>query len=187
MPGNDLNLSAGRRELRGVVQEIGEDLRQPRAIGVQMHGTLGQRDVELMAGRIDRRPAGFDCVVEDRSEIHVLVAELNFVARDAANIEQVVNQPSQLLHLPPEYAGRFRSQGAVAGIAVEQFQGVSNRRERIAQLVRKRCKNSLSWRSRFARAFSTSCRCSISASNEWAFCCNRLIARRRLSSLSMPA
>ena len=73
--------------------------------------------------------------MQDRPESHVLASQFDLAARDARDVQQIVDQPCQVIHLPLD-DGRRAGAGLVAVRRVEQRQRVADRRQRVAQLVR---------------------------------------------------
>ena len=81
--------------LRGVVEQVGEHLREPRRVGVDASsGSRGSATVEVVPAR--RRSAGAPSRRrghDDRGSSSALRVELDLAARDARDVEQVVDQP----------------------------------------------------------------------------------------------
>jgi hypothetical protein len=50
----------------------------------------------------NERPAGFERRGHDGGQVHRFLPELNLAPRDAGDIQQVVEQPRQMRHLPIE-------------------------------------------------------------------------------------
>ncbi len=71
-------------------------------------------------------------------ELDALLAQLDAIVGDAVEIEQVVDQPYQLLQLPLHRIERMRSPFGAPARALENFERVAQRSERIAELVRQR-------------------------------------------------
>ena len=79
--------------LRGIVQQIRDDLGQPHRIGHQSHGLFGQVDDELVASGLDERPARLDGAAQRRTQIHGLSAQLDAAARHARDLHEIVDEP----------------------------------------------------------------------------------------------
>ncbi len=74
----------------------------------------------------------------DGLQIDVVLLELELSARDARNVEQVIEQQRHALHLArDDFAAPF-ALPLVRGVRIEDAHGVADGRERIAQLVRQR-------------------------------------------------
>ena len=85
--------------LGGVVEQVGDDLGEPRRVAVDHDRGLGETDVELVAMRVDDRLAGLDRLRDDGIEVDRLEPELDLAAGDARHVEQVVHQPGELPRL----------------------------------------------------------------------------------------
>jgi hypothetical protein len=88
-----------------------------------------------MSLRLDQRPRHDQSLIHGAGQRVGFLAQCDLAARDAGNIEQIVDQPGQMDDLPlddflrPTYPrlGRFQ--------AGEDMGGVADRRQRVAQLV----------------------------------------------------
>ena len=96
--------------LRGVVEQVGEDLRQPHRIAADEQRLGVEIDGQLVAQVVEHRPAGFDRGFDDGAEIERLLADFDDAARDARHLEQVVDQPVEVMNLPlHHFAGLQRA------------------------------------------------------------------------------
>ena len=86
--------------LRGIGQEIRQHLRQPNGVCIERRQLRRQLDRQAVTFAVDQRARGFNRGVDDRAEVDALQSELQLAARDARNVEQVVEQPRHVLHLP---------------------------------------------------------------------------------------
>ena len=114
-----------RRVLGGVAQQIADDLRQTRRIGVEAHRVAGQRDRERMAARVDARADHLDRLLDDRGQQDQLLAERDLPLGNARHVEQVVDEPREVPHLP---LGHLDDLGAVGALALEEMNGRAERR-----------------------------------------------------------
>jgi hypothetical protein len=113
-------------------------LRQPREVGVHPERGVGQRHAQVVAGDVDQRLRRFDRALQHRAQVDRLGTQLHSVAGNARDVEQVVGQPHQLMELPlHDRQGRLGDAGIAAG-PPHQLEGVADRRQRVAQLVRQR-------------------------------------------------
>ena len=64
-------------ELASVVQQVADNLRQPRGIGMQVDLVRRQRDRQLLSHPLVRRTDGFDCLLHDHRQLDLLLAELD--------------------------------------------------------------------------------------------------------------
>ena len=83
--------------LGAVVQEVGEYLGQPRAIGVDEHGAGRLVQREAIA---EQRRARFDGVVDRQLKVDRRAPHFDLAGRDASDVEQVVDEPDHLVDLP---------------------------------------------------------------------------------------
>ena len=98
--GRDLDPPARLGVLRRVGQEVRHDLREPRRIGVD-HEACGRhvRDAAAVS-RCSRSGLAISIALATTSPISTgSRPELDLAARDARDIEQVVDQPDQVLDL----------------------------------------------------------------------------------------
>ena len=88
--------------LHGVVQEVAEDLLQPRRVGVQEHRGLGrwERDGQIVALGRDQRLDALDGVGDERLRRDQLAAEHDLAPGDPRDVEQVVDEPGHVPDLP---------------------------------------------------------------------------------------
>src|SRR4051812_18789626 len=91
-------MPAALGELRRVVQQVEDDLRE--AGGIRVYADRLGVDVyfERMSRGFDVRPRRFHGVEQDRRQLDRLLAQLDLASRDAGDIEKVVHQPR---HVPP--------------------------------------------------------------------------------------
>src|SRR6185369_12031484 len=97
------HLERDRSAVTGVLarvrQQVSEHLRKADGVAVENHWFRGHRNLERLAGLIEKRPAGLGCLLDDRRKLEPLAAKVELVARDAAYVEQVVDQPYEMRHL----------------------------------------------------------------------------------------
>jgi len=119
-----------------VVQQVAEHLRQACRVGVE-HGGLGRQDHrQPVAGGGDVRAAGLERHVDHALERDALLAQREAAARDAADVEQVVDQARELVDLPVDHLAAPGHLWIELVLLAEDGDGVADRRQRIAQLVR---------------------------------------------------
>ena len=70
LPGRDRDASALLGVLRGVGQEVPDDLLQPRRVGVHVHRPGGELDRQLVLPLLDEGPDGLDGPVDDGGHVH---------------------------------------------------------------------------------------------------------------------
>jgi hypothetical protein len=91
-----------------------------------------------VAAAFEPRAAGLDRALDHRGERHATLAELEAIAADAADIEQIVEQPRHLPDLALDHVAQRVELRIGRPFRAQHVQGVEDRRERVAQLVRQR-------------------------------------------------
>ncbi len=97
---------------------------------------FGQSDNELVAPGVDQRPAGFDGPSDDLGQIHPLPLQRDGPASDARDVQQVVDQPHEVLHLTLDDLARLHALRVGQLLEPQQMHGGPNRRQRVPDLVR---------------------------------------------------
>ena len=95
---------------------------------------LIERDAQLVLPLLQERADGLDGTADDRREVERLLPEADLPPGDAGDVQQVVDQPGEVLHLPLDDLLRpfevlLRLQLA------EELGGVVDGRQRVPQLV----------------------------------------------------
>ena len=105
-----------------------------------MHRRRRQLDDEPVPARLDQRARGLDGAAASAVvELDPLPAQLELAARDARDVEQVVEQPRHVIDLAVDHVAAPTSTAPRSRAAVLLIvRRVADRRERIAQLVRQR-------------------------------------------------
>jgi hypothetical protein len=119
-----------------VVEQIADDLRQPCRIGPDRHRFVRQFYGQLVPAGFQQRPNRFDGATGGVAQVDVFAAQVGFAARDARNVEQVVDEAGQQPHLTVHHLARVLESRRVVRRELHHFQAVANRRQRVAQLVR---------------------------------------------------
>ena len=87
--------------LGGVGEEVDEDLLEPRRVGLEPEVAAVDRDASsVVLPLLDERPDGLDGLVEDRRGVDDLRPEADLAAGDPGDVEQVVDEPGEVLDLP---------------------------------------------------------------------------------------
>jgi len=122
-------------ELDRVLQDVREDLGEPRGISADPERPIGQV-------RLEGQPRGFqgDPVIRDGApdhfgEIDALSPEQDRPAGDARQVEEIVGDPGHMSHLALDDVAGLRRQVSV-GIALEHVERALDGRERASDLVR---------------------------------------------------
>jgi hypothetical protein len=133
-----VNVSIGVRVLAGIVQDICEHLGEPHAVAVHHDRPCRQRGLDVLIRARHERATGFDRLLDHRREVDALHAQVDATATDAADVDQVVDQPHELRELTLHGRPAALDHVAIALSPLYQFERVAQRRERSAQLVRER-------------------------------------------------
>ena len=79
---------------------------------------------------------------DDGFEFQSLFAESHLALTDAVDVKQIVNEPHHLVQLAAHHAARLLQHGAVSVAAAQEFQGIAQRGEWVAQFMRQ-CRQEL--------------------------------------------
>ena len=123
------------RVLGRVVEQICHDLLEPSRIHIEPVRLHDRYSTESSCSRawISSSDRG-DGLLDDRPDVHDLLLELDLPARDAGDVQQVVDEPGQVLHLAFDDLRRpfmvLSSRGSL-----QDLSGIADRRQRISELV----------------------------------------------------
>ena len=93
----------------------------------------GEADLEVMASLLDERHGHLHALRHHVLEPQQSLLHLNLAARDPGDVEQIVHQPNQVLHLALDHLQRLP--GVTVALQLQQLKGGHDGRERIAELV----------------------------------------------------
>ena len=102
-------------------------------------GASGRPHLERVPPAEEERPCRLERALHDRGEGDQLGPEADLPVRDPGDVEEVVDQPDQVGHLPLDHLSRLCGTGAVLLAVPEARQDlrrVPDRGERVSQLVR---------------------------------------------------
>ena len=100
----EIDRAARLHVARRVLEERREHLRQARRVGVH-HGALArQQHREMMARGVDVGPRRFERHVDRRLQRHALAAQQELAARDALDVQEIIDQARELLDLALDHA-----------------------------------------------------------------------------------
>ncbi len=133
--GGEHDAAAFRRVLGRVVEQVHEHLRQAYQVGLENHWMGGKLDRQVVAELFDEWPAALEGTLDDFGQGDPAPAELELAAADAGNIEQVVDQASQMVHLPFDDVEAPLHVAVGRAAQLEDADRVEDRRHGIAQLV----------------------------------------------------
>jgi hypothetical protein len=128
----------GRGVLRGVDQQVRDDLREPRQVAFEGNRLRRQIDRQRVARSIDDRLRDLDRTLDDRRKLQRFTPQMELAARHARDVEQVVEQVRHLRHLPIDDVAAPDHLRVALGGAAQHLDRIADRRERVAQLVRER-------------------------------------------------
>ena len=127
--------SALRRVLDGVRYQVDQHLLEPLAVPFDDDRDTGAAKEDVVVARL-RTEIGHH-VVRQLVHLHVRGAELHAARLQPRDVEQVLHQLPQPLHLPPRLAHQFAADGLAAlQPPLDAVQIHGKRRERRPQLVR---------------------------------------------------
>src|SRR5581483_11872012 len=112
-PGREPDVAPRLGVLRGVVEQVGNDLRETYRIGVQDQRVGWKVHDELVPGGIDQRCARFQRAADDGGELARLLAQGDLATSDARHLHQVVHQSHQVVDLPLHHLVDARGGSAV--------------------------------------------------------------------------
>ena len=130
------DLPALCRELRGVVEQVAEDLLQPEDVAFQVDRLGRKGEGEGLAACLEVVLARLDDPLDDRQEVDRLLVKGDPSLRYPGDVEEIVDQPRQALDLvahdlpsPVERGGGHRR-------LPHDFHGIAEGSQGIAELVR---------------------------------------------------
>ena len=143
VPGAQRDVAARRRELQGVLDQVGEGLPQAGGIGVQAMpaGSQVRPHQQAAGGRLGAQH--FDRLARHRMDVGDLAVERNLAARDPAHVEQIVDEACLSQDIAPD--DLERSGEAVAGtrIVLQAGDRRQHRRQGGSELVAQGCDESI--------------------------------------------
>src|SRR5262249_9317568 len=131
-PARDVDPSTGLGELRRVREQVDEHLLQ--SCGVPLHADRGGGvgDGQPDATPLDDIADALHRSLDDVRQVYWLLAKDDSALRDTRDVQEVVDQPRDLINLP---ARDLQSTGAPRLVEAGDRNGVAYRGERVAQLV----------------------------------------------------
>ncbi len=92
-----------------------------------------------MSALVDERARALNSPLDDGAQNERLLAKLDLAARDARDVEEVVDQPGHVLDLPLDDLARARDANRLVLVDAHDLQGRGHRRERVSELVAEHC------------------------------------------------
>src|SRR6187399_1502123 len=99
----EVNRRAGVGELAGVVQQIGDHLRESHGIALHGHGLFGQAHHQLLPLRVDERARRLDGDRDRVANLQRLTPQFHLAAEHARHVEQIVHHAHQVLYLTVDH------------------------------------------------------------------------------------
>ena len=134
--GGDVDVRAVGRELRCIRQQIADHLREPDHVAVDLQRLRRRIDRHRLPPCGDHRPRGLERALDDILCDQALPLQLDLVAGDARDVQQVVDEAREMRGLPLQDAAHLPDGRRLVGARAKNRRDVEDRRERIAQLVR---------------------------------------------------
>ncbi|HTB72849.1 MAG TPA: hypothetical protein VK762_06380 [Polyangiaceae bacterium] len=131
-PRSNADVAADVGVVGRIAQKIRNDLRQTIFICVNDQAG-GHVDIELVATCFEQRTHHLDGARYDLGYLHRPSLERYLAARQPGDVEQVVDQPNEMLRLALDHVELLR--WLSGGARLEDVDGCHDRRERVAQLV----------------------------------------------------
>ncbi|MNH98799.1 hypothetical protein D3C73_515490 [compost metagenome] len=128
------DLSFGRRVFGGVGQQVADDLRQAGEIAFEPQGLGRQGDRQVMRARLDLGSAGVHGGLDDALQTHTLALKGNLALIDPGDVEQVFDQPREVvgLNLHPRLDVGL---AVLVRLALQKLKTGAERHYRVAQLM----------------------------------------------------
>ena len=121
--------------LGGVVQQVGEHLRQPDYVAIDVDRFGRQVNDEILALSVDQHVAGIHGVSHGIRQQHPRLLQPDFALADAAHVHQIINQPGHVLHLALHHGARLLQRPGIALGQLHDLQAVLDRGQRVPQFM----------------------------------------------------
>ena len=131
----EMDLTTGRGVLRGIAQKIAEHLHQSGEIAMDCNRTIRALHDEAVLMRLDHGLQRFHGAIDDRTDRHDALAELDGAVRDARDIEKIVDQTREVRRLAIDDIARPDQRFTLQCLILHQIDRVADGGERIAQLM----------------------------------------------------
>ncbi len=131
----DPNLTAGLGELARIGQEVAEYLGEPVGVSLEVD-RLGEReDRHAASRRFEAGPACLDRLFQEPAQLQALRLELELIAGQPVDIQQVVDQAGHVGHLSFHH-GENRFEQVHTRIApFQNLRAVNHRTQQVAKLM----------------------------------------------------
>ena len=127
---------AGGGVLRRVVQQVADHLDQAHAVAADADVRAAHIDLQRVAMGLDQGLGLLDSASHDGAELRLVSLDRHQPARDARDVEQVVDQGLQVVDLADDHLAGAPHDPLVGDLQAQGLGGGGNRGQRIAQLVR---------------------------------------------------
>jgi hypothetical protein len=78
-------------------------LLEPQGVGFEPQAPVDQGDAQLVLPLLQERADGLDGSADDRREVDGFLPETDFSSGDAGDVQEVVNQSGEVLHLSEDH------------------------------------------------------------------------------------
>src|SRR5712691_1523359 len=97
------NLTAFRRKLNSVLDEVPKDLLKSRWVGLQMDFVRSEIEQKRQMFSIDIRLANLESILQERMSVNDFKIELHLAFANTRQIKQVIDKPSLQLHVAVDH------------------------------------------------------------------------------------
>ena len=115
----ELQVTAGRRVLGGVFQQVTGDLDQSGRVAADQQVAGCQADSKVVLVGLDQRPYLLKRFIDDKRKVNGLHVEIDLAPRDSGDVEQVVNDACHVPGLLADDAGGVLDERVVVGLVAE--------------------------------------------------------------------
>src|SRR5262245_42732414 len=135
-PDGDGRLAMWSREFRRVLKEVADHLGDPRLVAVDPDLPAPGQQLEFHLHLREERAMVLNGAANELGEIEWFELQSDLAARDARDIEQVVEKAGEMVDLAADGISRLPILRAVRHGAIEDKEAVGDRRERVSEFMR---------------------------------------------------
>ena len=127
---------------RRVIQQIDQDLLNPRGIGFDPNGFGRKGNREIVFARVHESAGRFGGVIDDGTQFDMLLGQPQFPLGDPGDIQKIVHQSHHHPHLAVDDVAGLFDDRVVRLHLPEDAQGIDDRRQksRLHSLCERRCR-----------------------------------------------
>ena len=124
-----------QRVLDRIQQQVDDGLLQSRQVAVDAQGPIREQlDLDLLAA-VEQRAHDVHRLPDDLHHVHGLLAQVDPAARDARDVEQVIDDAAQVPGLPVDQAHRACGPRRIAPGGVDHLHCVGDGGKRVSQFM----------------------------------------------------